>query len=466
MTTDAARLRASLSHPVIDADGHLVEHVPALLGYVLDEGVARADLHQLVAAIVRPDLDTRSFTPADMLRWRIPRSTWWALPSDALDLATVTAPRLYRRRLDEFGIDFSIVYPSFALGFVHVGCRDVRVAACRAYNRYAADAFADVGDRITPAAIVPMYEPAEAIAVLEHAVGELGLKAVMIGSFAKRPIVDDAGRQQGPWASWLDFFGIDSAYDYDPFWSRCTDLGVAIAAHSGSMGIGTRQSPTNFMFNHIGHFAATSEALAKSLVLGGVTARNPRLRVAFLEGGVHWARGLLGDLVGRWQKRNANAIRLYDPAGTDRARLAALVDEHAPELARRSTDAVTMADVAPENWPATAVDELDAAAVTDASMFFARFVEPFVFGCEADDPLTAGAWRTDENPLGAKLAAMFGSDIGHWDVRDPTGVLPEAHEAVEHGLLSPGAFREFVHDNVRRFYADANPDFFKGTAVA
>jgi predicted TIM-barrel fold metal-dependent hydrolase len=465
MTTDAARLRASLAHPVIDADGHLVEHVPALLGYVLDEGVAKADLHELVAAVVRPDIDTRAFSPDDMMRLRIPRSTWWALPSDALDLATVTAPRLYKRRLDEFGIDFSIVYPSFALGFVHVGPTDVRVAACRAYNRYVAEAFADVTDRIKPAAIVPMYEPNEAIAVLDHAVVELGLDAVMIGSFAKRPILDDDGVQPGPWASWFDLFGIDSAYDYDPFWRRCTELGVAVAAHSGSMGIGTRQSPTNFMFNHIGHFAATSEALAKSLVLGGVTARNPRLRVAFLEGGVHWARSLLGDLVGRWQKRNATAIGWYDPANTDRVRLAALIDDYASDLAGRSTDAVTMADVAPENWPATAVDELAPAAVTEEHDFVARFVDPFVFGCEADDPLTAGAWRTDENPLGVRLAAMFGSDIGHWDVRDPTEVLPEAYESVERGLLTLDDFREFVHDNVRRFYTSANPAFFKGTAV-
>src|SRR5204863_238157 len=201
-------------------------------------------------------------------------------------------PRLYKKRLDDFGIDFSIVYPSLGLGFIHVSRDDVRIPACMAYNRYVADAFADVADRITPAAIMPMHTPDEAIAVLDDAVMNLGLKAVMMGSFAKRPVVRD-GVEEGPWAWWLDFFGIDSAYDYDPLWRRMVELGVSAAAHSGSMGIGTRQSPTNFMYNHIGHFAATGEALAKSLVMGGVAhGREPVGRQA---GGRvrlgHWSLG-------------------------------------------------------------------------------------------------------------------------------------------------------------------------------
>src|SRR3954453_22850133 len=236
MTTAAARLRATLPHPVIDADGHLVEHVPALLQCMLDQGIAPADMHHLVAAIVRPDIDTRGLTPKDMVDLRISRSTWWALRSDALDLATVTAPRLYKKRLDDFGISFSIVSPSLGLGFIHVSRDDVRIPACMAYNRYVADAFADVSDRITPAAIIPMHTPSEAIAVLDDAVLNLGLKAVMMASFAKRPVVRD-GVPEGPWAWWLDFFGIDSAYDYDPVWQRLLELGVGGGGPPGREGV-------------------------------------------------------------------------------------------------------------------------------------------------------------------------------------------------------------------------------------
>jgi hypothetical protein len=43
--------------------------------------------------------------------------------------------------------------------------------------------------------------------------------------------------------------------------------------------------------------------------------------------------------------------------------------------------------------------------------------------------------------FGARLKAIFSSDIGHWDVPDMTTVLAEAYELVEHGLLNEGDFR-------------------------
>ena len=44
--------------------------------------------------------------------------------------------------------------------------------------------------------------------------------------------------------------------------------------------------------------------------------------------------------------------------------------------------------------------------------------------------------------LGAHLNAMFASDIGHWDVPDVRGVLPEAWELVEDGRLTEEDFAE------------------------
>ena len=46
--------------------------------------------------------------------------------------------------------------------------------------------------------------------------------------------------------------------------------------------------PSNYVYNHIGHFAAVGEALCKSLLLGGVTRRFPELRpvLARLDRGV------------------------------------------------------------------------------------------------------------------------------------------------------------------------------------
>ena len=63
------------------------------------------------------------------------------------------------------------------------------------------------------------------------------------------------------------------------------------------------------------------------------------------------------------------------------------------------------------------------------------FVPNFYFGCEADDPINAMAFDTRKLPFGARLNAIFSSDIGHWDVPDMTEVTEEAHEMVEHGLI-------------------------------
>ena len=39
-----------------------------------------------------------------------------------------------------------------------------------------------------PVAVIPMVEPDEAIAELDHAVGELGLKAIVMNGIAYRPV--------------------------------------------------------------------------------------------------------------------------------------------------------------------------------------------------------------------------------------------------------------------------------------
>ena len=46
-----------------------------------------------------------------------------------------------------------------------------------------------------------------------------------------------------------------------------------------------------------------------------------------------------------------------------------------------------------------------------------------------------------------------------------TEVLEEAHELVEHGLITGEDFREFVFTNAARLHTALNPDFFKGTVV-
>ena len=77
------------------------------------------------------------------------------------------------------------------------------------------------------------------------------------------------------------------------------------------------------------------------------------------------------------------------------------------------------------------LDDFSACKISQKQDWRDLFVTPFYFGCEADDPSNVWAFNTRANPLGARLNAIFSSDIGHFDVPDKTEVVPEAYEMVE-----------------------------------
>jgi predicted TIM-barrel fold metal-dependent hydrolase len=197
-------------------------------------------------------------------------------------------PKLMYERLDEMGLDYCVLYPSLGLVSTHFEDEEVRRATCRALNRYCAEIWGEYRDRITPVATVPMNTPQEAIDELDYAVNVLGLKAVLMASYVKRPV--PAVARQYPEASryafWLDTFGIDSEYDYDPVWAKCEELKVVPSFHSHGEGWGSRTSISNYVYNHVGHFASSADAVCKSLFLGGVTRRFPQMKFSFLEGGL------------------------------------------------------------------------------------------------------------------------------------------------------------------------------------
>ena len=90
---------------------------------------------------------------------------------------------------------------------------------------------------------------------------------------------------------------------------------------------------------------------------------------------------------------------------------------------------------------------------------------PYFFGCEADDKMNAVAF-SNFNPFGAKIQAIYSSDIGHFDVPDMNKVLPEAWELVEDGLITSDDFRDFTFTNAVKLWGTNNPRFFEGTPVA
>ena len=104
-------------------------------------------------------------------------------------------------------------------------------------------------------------------------------------------------------------------------------------------------------------------------------------------------------------------------------------------------------------WRPADLDDWRACEITSIDDFVPLFLEPFFFGCEADDRINAVAFDTRLNPFGAKLQAIFGSDIGHWDVRDMTTAVREAYELVEQDVVDPADFKDMMFTNSVKFFA-------------
>ena len=313
-------IRARLSHPVMDADGHWLHYGP-----VFSEEMRKAGGEKAAEGLRSVSHGTRevlTMSIAERRRRRIAQESFWSFPTkNTRDRATAMLPRLLHERLGEIGFDYAVIYPT-AGGVPRIEDAEARRAACRAFNLVTMEYFHKLTDRLAPAAIVPVHTPEEAIEELEHATA-LGFKVAMFGSLPPRPVASAgaADPEGARFAVWYDALGLDSAYDYDPLWQRCLDLKFAPTFHTGVRRQGLRLSPTNFTFNHIGHFAAAGHAVCKALFLGGVTRRFPGLRFAFLEGGVGWACMLLADLVSHWEKRDRKALEETDPRLLDRALL-------------------------------------------------------------------------------------------------------------------------------------------------
>jgi predicted TIM-barrel fold metal-dependent hydrolase len=470
--TGSAAVHARLDHPVVDGDGHWLEPIPVFEEHLDAVGGAKAVDAWRRFARARHEL--YGLSTAERGRRRTPRNLWWGTTNDARDRATALAPGLLYERLGDFGIDFAIVYPSMALTLPVLADDELRHWSLRAYNIMTAEMFAPYRDRLTPAAVIGNATPQEALEELEFAVGTLGMKVAMLGLTAVRPIEADAAWQPevAKRRHYVDTLALDSPYDYDPVWRRLVELKVALTVHGGSKAWSDRLSTSSHTSNHLGHFAQGNHLAARTAFLGGLTHRFPELNVAFLEGGVGWACNLYYDLVGHWQKLNRTAMhRHLRPDRLDAGEVRRLLESYGDDRLRRNLDALVKDNLDPFDPYITLeestrrnldADEFRNVPISSPADIERLFVEPFYFGAESDDPVTA--WAFDKR-MKARLKPVFSSDISHFDVTDMTEVLEEAYELVEDGLLDLEDFRAFTFTNAVKLHTKLNPDFFRGTAV-
>ena len=454
-----ADIRARLKHPVVDSDGHIMEATFAILDFL--KQTAGPEMTAKYEAYMKHENETRGR-----------RAVWVGNSGPAtIDRATAMLPGLFRDRLEIAGIDFGIVYGTHALSVLRISDAELRQAVFRAMNTMYHDMFKSYSKWLTPVALIPMHTPEEAISELDYAIGELGMKAIVMNTMIMRPSPEV--EKEAPHLAQYTMAPTSPAIDvdncYDPVWAKCVELGVAPTCHNSFRGRGsTHGSPTNYCYNSLGSFGQGSEYFCRSLFFGGVPKRFPTLKYAFLEGGAGWAANIYNSMFEYWGKRNPESLAAnLDPAKLDVDLLVEMFEKYGneyltPERIRKSPHQTEAAQlfVEPEE-----LDDFGAIGITKGEDIRDIFRNNFYFGCEADDRMNGAAFDARLNHYGLKLNAILGSDIGHWDVPDMTKVMVEAYEMVDDGFMDDDDFHDFTFGNIVEMHAGMNPDFFKGTVV-
>jgi predicted TIM-barrel fold metal-dependent hydrolase len=208
---------------------------------------------------------------------------------DLHDLAHGTRAPTMLRAMDREGIDVAVcfrTYAAHALAFDDLDA-DVAAGVCRAFNRWLADLCSADRARLKVAAQIPLHDVDAAVLEARHAVEELGAVTLVLPS---HPV------QERP------------AYhaDYEPLWNVAEELGVPVSFHGIQSSYTKGTLSSRYHDNHVlGH--ATGHPLELMLTLGavltgGVAARHPGLRFAFLEGNCGWLPWWLHALDERWQE--------------------------------------------------------------------------------------------------------------------------------------------------------------------
>ena len=123
--TTSKDIHDQLGHPVIDADGHVLEYLPAVEPYLREAlGAAAFERYRSQSTplqrIMDADTDRRLAT-------RTPQSAWWGTPArNVRDLATAAAPALMYERMDELGLDFAVLYPTKGFGIAGIDDDELR----------------------------------------------------------------------------------------------------------------------------------------------------------------------------------------------------------------------------------------------------------------------------------------------------------------------------------------------------
>jgi len=190
--------------------------------------------------------------------------------------------------MDIEGIDIGVLYPTRGLrALVEPGIEpDFAAAIARAYNDWMHDFCQADPRRLVGAGMLSVYDMNDAVSEVHRCAKELGFRAVFLRS---NPLVDH---------KWHDPY-------YEPLWEAIEESNLSLGFHestgTGRNHIGERMEPNIMLRRVFGQPFEQMLALG-SFCGGGVLARHPKLRVAFLEANCSWLPWLLWRLDEGWER--------------------------------------------------------------------------------------------------------------------------------------------------------------------
>jgi aminocarboxymuconate-semialdehyde decarboxylase len=163
--------------------------------------------------------------------------------------------------LDAMGVDVQVVGPMPMHHYWAAPALASRLA--RTTNEALAAHCAVGGGRLAGLGTVPLQHPDLAVAELEHAVKNLGLKGVSVSTVAgNRELADPA---------------------HETFWAAAADLNAVVLIHPWGCGLGSRLA-AHYLGNTVGQPAETTVALSH-IIFSGLLDRHPGLRLVAVHGG-------------------------------------------------------------------------------------------------------------------------------------------------------------------------------------
>lgn len=253
-------------YKIIDADSHVIEP-PAMWGQYLEpkfrEFAPSADMK------IKGEPISQKISPQVQAEGN--KQMMQAHPRAYLNRYN---PESHVQAMVQMGVDIAFIYPTYGLWLFAIDSLPAEVmgAFVRAYNRWLSEEYCSYDPaRLKGVAAVNQHDPEDMVKEL-HRMANLGWKAVFLRpNPVKSRILSDPA--------------------YEPFWTACEELDIAVGIHEGTHSrlptTGAERFNSRFALHACSHPMEQMMALL-ALIEGGVLERHPQLRIGFLESGCGW----------------------------------------------------------------------------------------------------------------------------------------------------------------------------------